>query len=363
MKISCLFMMLLIFFSGLSGEDGSEIRWIDAENFTRYGQAETPGIPGYERLPDFFQDSLRSDLLRLGTHSSGLSIVFRTNSPVIHVRWKVRYQTKLPHMPRTATQGMDLYSVDPIENNWNYVGTGKWWVVDNPVRDAVLLENGPGTERSYVLYLPLYDAVDSIFIGIHPEAKICAAIVFEPEELPILIYGTSITQGGSASRPGMAYPAILSRRLNREVLNFGFSGNGRLDLELADYLATLPASLLIIDALPNVSAGDVDKKLIAFILRFREKSDIPLLIVPNISYGHEDDNTETGAALKQKYEEYLTARVFIKKSGIKNVTFLSEKQIRFIDDEGSVDGVHLTDLGMIRHAENLYSPVRKVMKK
>lgn len=363
MNIPCLFMMLLIFFSGLYGEDRSEIRWIDAENFTRYGQAETPGIPGYERLPGFFRDSLRSDLIRLGTNSSGLSIAFLTDSRVIHIRWKVRYQTKLPHMPRTAIQGMDLYSTDPMTKSWNYVGTGKWWNVDSPVREAVLLENGPDVERLYVLYLPLYDAVDSIFIGIHPEAKICAEIVFEPEELPILIYGTSITQGGSASRPGMAYPAILSRRLYREVLNFGFSGNGRLDLELADYLATLPASLLIIDALPNVSAGDVDTKLIAFILRFREKSDIPLLIVPNISYGHEDDNSETGSALRQKYEEFLSARAFIKNNKVRNVTFMTEKQIRFPDDEGSVDGVHLTDLGMKRHADNLYPAVCKLLKK
>lgn len=356
-------MIMLMIISGLNAEEDSEIRWIDMKDFTRYGQAKTRFMYGYERIPNFFHDSLRSDLVRLGTHSSGITIVFKTDSPFIHARWKVRYQTNMPHMPRTATQGLDLYSVDLISRKWNYVGTAKWWDMDNPVHHAVLLENASNEGRIYVLYLPLYDSADSMFVGIHCDAKITSETIFDPEELPILVYGTSITQGGSASRPGMAYPSILSRRLNREVLNFGFSGNGRLDLELADFLASLPASLLIIDALPNVSAGDVDTKLIAFILRFREKSDIPLLIIPNISYGNEDDNTETGFALKQKYEEYLSVRTFVKKAGVMNITFLTDKQIRFPDDEGSVDGVHLTDLGMIRHAENLYNPVRKILKK
>jgi hypothetical protein len=362
MKRISFIILFLIIIPGLYGEEESEILWVNAENFLRYGQADSADIPGYERLPAFFKDSLRTDLLRLGSHSSGLSIAFITDSPFIRAKWKVRYQTKLPHMPRTSTQGVDLYSVDLLTRKWNYVGTGKWWDENNPVHNAVLMENSVYENRVYVLYLPLYDAVDSVFIGIHPKAKITSATVYDPRDLPILVYGTSITQGGSASRPGMAYPAILSRYLHREILNFGFSGNGRLDLELADYLATIPASLLVVDALPNVSAGDVDTKLITFILRVRESSDIPILIVPNISYGHEDDNSETGSALRQKYEEYLIARAFIKKSGVKNVTFLLEKHIRFSDDDGSVDGVHLTDLGMKRHADSLYPVVRKLLK-
>jgi lysophospholipase L1-like esterase len=145
-------------------------------------------------------------------------------------------------------------------------------------------------------------------------------------------------------------------------LNFGFSGNGRLDPEMADYLATLPASLLIIDALPNVAAEDVEQKLTDFIRRFRMQSNVPLLVIPNISYGHEDDNREIGDALAIKDKAYEKVWEICKKTGIRNVTFISSERIRFDDDEGTVDGVHLTDLGMKRHADNLYPFIRKIIK-
>jgi lysophospholipase L1-like esterase len=336
--------------------------WRNAESLTRYGQADDGTITGFARIPDSLGRAIRPELARLGSHSSGLIIAFQTASPEIRIRWSVLHGTQLPHMPLTGVQGLDLYAVDPVREDWNYVGTAKWWKTDTLSHNTTLLENWTGGLRPYALFLPLYDGIDSLFVGVPEEYILAKTSLFDEQSKPVIIYGTSITQGGCASRPGMAYPAILSRRLHHEVLNFGFSGNGRLDPEMADYLATLPASLLVIDALPNVSAEDVEQKLTDFIRRFRSQSNVPLLVIPNISYGHEDDNRETGDALAIKDKAYGKVREMCKKTGIRDVTFISSKRIRFDDDEGTVDGVHLTDLGMKRHADNLYPFIRKIIK-
>jgi len=351
-------LLILLLASLLFAGDSSWV-WINAESLTLYGQAEDAAITGYARIPDSLGQTIRPELARLGTHSSGLIIAFKTASPEIRIRWSVLYGTQLPHMPLTGVQGLDLYAVDPAREDWNYVGTAKWWGKDTLCHEATLLENWPGGLRHYALFLPLYDGIDSLLVGVPAGHGLEKTSLFDERSKPVIIYGTSITQGGCASRPGMAYPAILSRRLHYEVLNFGFSGNGRLDPEMADYLAKLPASLLIIDALPNVSADDVEKKLMGFIRRFRSQSGLPILVVPNISYGHEDDNRETGEALAVKDRAYQSVRKMCKKTDIRNVTFISFKRIRFDDDEGTVDGVHLTDLGMKRHADNLYPSIRK----
>jgi lysophospholipase L1-like esterase len=356
-KILLTLLLATILFAG----DSSWV-WINGESLTRYGQADDVTITGFARIPDSLGRAIRPELARLGNYSSGLIIAFQTASPEIRARWSVLYGTQLPHMPLAGVQGLDLYAVDPIREDWNYVGTAKWWERDTLHHDATLLENWTGGLRHYALFLPLYDGIDSLLVGVPAEYILVKTSLFDEPSKPVIIYGTSITQGGCASRPGMAYPAILSRRLHHEVLNFGFSGNGRLDPEMADYLATLPASLLIIDALPNVAAEDVEQKLSDFIRRFRMQSNVPLLVIPNISYGHEDDNREIGDALAIKDKAYEKVWEICKKTGIRNVTFISSERIRFDDDEGTVDGVHLTDLGMKRHADNLYPFIRKIIK-
>ncbi len=360
MKTTTYLITFLLAFSLRAGD--SSWVWVNADSLTHYGQAEDVNISGYARIPDSLGHAIRPELARLGTHSSGLVIAFKTVSPEIRVRWTVIHGTRLPHMPLTSVQGLDLYSADPFEKSWNYVGTAKWWERDTLYHEATLMENRQGADRHYALFLPLYDGIDSLFVGVPAGHVLRQTSLFNVREKPVIIYGTSITQGGCASRPGMAYPAILSRRLNREVLNFGFSGNGRLDLEMADYLASLPSALLVIDALPNVPAEDVEKKLVSFISQFRKRSNVPVLVVPNIPYGHQDDNTEIGTALEIKDKQYRNAIRICKKAGFQDVTFIAPEKICFEDDEGTVDGVHLTDLGMKRLANLLFPHIRKCLK-
>jgi lysophospholipase L1-like esterase len=331
----------------------AETNYFLADDFPRIGQAEADSIFAYERLPRTMADSLRPELWRLSTNSAGIAVTFQSNSQTIKVRWKVRYDTKMTHMPRTGIQGLDLYSVIPHKKQWNYVGTAVWWGNSANWRESTILRHGNGEMKSYALWLPLYDAVDSLLIGVDSSADLTSADIFPKEALPILIYGTSITQGGCASRPAMAYPAILSRMLHREVINFGFSGNGRLDPELADFLAQIPSLLLVIDAFPNVKDEDLENALIDFVHRFREKNQAPIVVIPNLIYGNADDNLETAAALQRKQVAYEKAQKRLKKERVPNLRFASPKEIAFPDEDVSVDGVHLSDRGMMLFAQKL----------
>ena len=159
---------------------------------------------------------------------------------------------------------------------------------------------GIGTE--YMLYLPLYDGLENLEIGVKSTATISNPLVDSPRrEKPVVFYGTSITQGGCASRPGMAYPNQLSRMLDRQIINLGFSGNGQLDLEIAEVMADIDASCFVMDCLPNVTVSQMDEKYFRFLEIIREKkSDIPILLVETILFPHMYFDQTVFLLLKEK---------------------------------------------------------------
>ncbi|NNE34313.1 MAG: hypothetical protein HKN13_03700, partial [Rhodothermales bacterium] len=143
-------------------------------------------------------------------------------------------------------------------------------------------ELAPG-RRMYTLYLPLYNGVDSLEVGVEEGAAL------EPldrrTEKPILFYGTSIMQGACASRPGMAITAILSRRLQMPIINLGFSGHGRMDPEIADLMAELDPAIFVIDCLPNMNASLIGDNAMPLVRKLRQaRPDIPVLLVEDRAY-------------------------------------------------------------------------------
>jgi len=205
--------------------------------------------------------------------------------------------------------------------------------------------------------------VVSLSIGIDSTAYIKNPELPYPDTThPILIYGTSITQGGCATRPGMSYTNILARRLNREVINLGFSGNGQLDYEIAELMATRrDASMFILDFIPNVNATQLTEKTRPFfdILR-KANPDTPILFVETVIFPHSfyDKNiyetlTEKNRLLREEYEK-------IKREGDKNVYYLANDGLIGSDGEATVDGIHFTDLGFLRFADKLYNTIQHI---
>ena len=227
--------------------------------------------------------------------------------------------------------------------------------------ETLLISNMENKERELMLYLPLYDGIVSIEIGIDSTAFIGQPKIDLPQRAkPVVAYGTSILQGGCASRTGMAHTNILSRMLNREVINLGFSGNAHLDYEIAELMAECDASLYMLDFVPNCSAELIIEKTGDFYRILRDKHpDTPILFI------------ETLVRPLSKYDLYWQNRIREQNKAIHEVfNHLKEEKETNIyliaceigtDNEASVDGTHLTDLGFMRYAEYLYPKILKII--
>jgi lysophospholipase L1-like esterase len=190
--------------------------------------------------------------------------------------------------------------------------------------------------------------------------------MFQPipprKEKSILFYGTSITQGGCASRPGMAFVNILGRRLDRRVLNFGFSGNGRMELEVGRLLSELDPAIFVIDCVANTSAEQIAQRtapLVKLLRAAHSKTPILLLdertwetapMMPKVAKLH----VEKSDALKKQYDALIA-------DGVENVRFRKADDVLGSDGEATVDGSHPTDLGMMRYADALEPDLRKLL--
>ncbi len=179
----------------------------------------------FDRLPASADGKVTSNVWNLSRDSAGMMVRFKTDATAIAVHYKLKKATLgMPHMPATGVSGVDLYARD-TDNKW------KWVQVTKPATQEVQAEIisglAPGL-REYAAYLPLYNGVEFMSIGV---AKGSMFEGLQPRNKPVVFYGTSITHGACASRPGMVHTAILGRRLDMPVVNLGFSGNGRMDKE------------------------------------------------------------------------------------------------------------------------------------
>ena len=319
----------------------------------------------YTRLPADLQGVVRKAVWDLGQNSAGLAIRFRTNSKCIGAEWRPLNNFGMSHMTPTGVRGLDLYAL--VDGEWLFVGAGQ---PNGKKSRNVFIRKMNGEMREYIMYLPLYDGVINLSIGIDSTAVIekphVEDLVPSEKNLPIVFYGTSVTQGGCATRPGMAYPSIIERKLHRETVNLGFSGNGRMDKCLGDKIAKIPASMYVIDCLANCTSQIVKDSTEHFIRAIVEANpDVPVLMVSNYCYPYQYldaqfqiDTPEENAIWKEFAQKF-------RKEGYKNVRYIDayakgnmKKSPIGPDHEGTVDGVHMTDLGFLRFADFLIKYIK-----
>lgn len=312
------------------------------------------GTPPFSRLPQAAEALVRPPVWRLSRNSAGIAAHFVTDATEIHVRWEVLNDFHMVHMAGTGIRGVDLYV--RTEKGWSFVAAGKPYQAANT---AQLIKNLNGESGEYLLYCPLYDGLKSLEIGTDPDAVIEGAA---RREKPLVFYGTSITQGGCASRPGMAYPAIIGRSLDRETVNLGFSGNGRMEPEMIRYLSGIDAACFILDCLPNMDLALIRSNAEAGIREILEaRPGTPLLLVPSFMPENGWHDPAVYGEIVAKNEELEAIYDRLKKE-FKNLDYIPFKDIRNVPVEGTVDGVHLTDLGQTRMAEVLGKRIRKLIR-
>lgn len=348
--ITLLSALLCTTLSAQTKSDG--MKYVDLSSFPRLGQAvdESRLESPYDRLPLELKDSIRPELWNLGKNSAGVAIRFRTNSSKLKTRWEVLNNFWMNHMTPTGIKGLDVYGYD--DGKWWFVGSGR----PGHQKDtfvSTIISNMDTTMREYMLFLPLYDGATKVEIGVDSAAVVEMPVLDSPvREKPVVVYGTSVTQGGCANRPGMAYTSILMRDLNREFINLGFSGNGRLDPEIASIMAETDASVFVLDNMANCTTEMLDR-LPKFVEILRAKHpQTPIILMTNQRYTYQrfDRKTENDVYVKNNRLLELYNEL---KANDPNIYFVELGSMAGTDDEGSIDGAHLTDLGFIRLGESL----------
>ena len=320
----------------------------------------------YDRLPLRAREQVRKPVWNLSKASSGLVIRFRSNAPRIVVRYGVSGGLGFPHMPPTGVSGIDLYGRDS-QGRWMWL-RGRYDFGDTIRYDFTGIR--PDDEyhkmgREYRLYLPLYNHVTWLEIGVPDTA------LFEPwplrREKPVVVYGTSIAQGACAPRPGLAWPNLLERHLDRPVINLGFSGNGRLEKELIDLLCEIDAKIYVLDCLPNMTMPrftdeEVRQHIIAAVEGLQSKHpEIPILLVEHDGY----TDAEVRPAREKNYGQIneVMKKTFaeMKAAGKKNIWLLTKEEIgQNIDSQ--TDGVHPNAYGMKLYADAYEKKIRMILK-
>ncbi|MGQ7869547.1 SGNH/GDSL hydrolase family protein [Sunxiuqinia sp. sy24] len=360
MKKLMVFVMLIMSVTSFGTTTSLDsLSFLDADAFQLIGKGFEDTPSRYSRLPVSLEGETRPPVWSLSQNCSGLAIRFRTNSSAIAARWEVTGDVFMNHFTMTGIKGLDLYCLK--DGHWQFVNSAR---PTGKKTTAMIIQNMAGEMNEYMLYLPLYDGLKKLEIGVETMAAIEQAQVDSPKKgKSVVFYGTSITQGGCASRAGMAYPNILSRMMNTEIINLGFSGNGQLDLEVAEAMATIDASCFVIDCLPNVSVAQMKEKYARFIEIVREKNpETPILLVETILFPHRYFDQLVYSLLQDKNETLTRIYKEQKAKGDRNIYYQKADDLIGDDQEATVDGVHLTDLGFKRMAENLYPVIRKLIK-
>ena len=343
----------------LVAED-APLHWIPLPS----AQVQIDGLAWYSenggelfRLPAKLKDTYRQPVWELARDPSGGRIRFRTNSSALAIRLEYPEPPSMKNMHAFGQTGVDLYA-DGV-----YRGTA---VADHDAKpgktsEYTYFKDQPRIDREITLYLPLYMPVKVLGIGLDADAHVQPAKPFAVSE-PVVFYGTSITQGGCASRPGMSYQAILGRMLNLDFVNLGFSGNGKGEPELARTVASIHASCFVLDfAQNNPSVDSLAQVYAPFLAVIRSAHpETPVLVITPIYAARESWSRDARLEdMRELIRQVAAQRIA---AGDRHLEIIEGTDLLGPSrGDGLVDGTHPNDLGFQWMAEGLAGRVAKVL--
>ncbi|NQX59676.1 SGNH/GDSL hydrolase family protein [Paenibacillus qinlingensis] len=315
----------------------------------------------YRRLPLQPSHPIRSEVDRLANYTAGVQIRFQSDSPKLSVRVVLADKATMYQMPATGQCGVDCYI--GATGNQRYINTTRF-DQSKEEYESILFESLSWEMRDITLNLPLYQGVKEIWIGLDPSSSVAGFPGFSSGK-KVLIYGTSITHGACASRPGMAYPNILSRKLPIEIVNLGFSGNAQGEPELAHLISQIDdPALLVLDYEGNApSLERFQESLPEFIGIYRSRHpEVPILVISQIRFAKEafDDKMFRSREDRKGLQMAIIER--LQQEGDANLHFFDGAELLGADyQECTTDGIHPSDLGYYHIAETLSPIFRKLI--
>ncbi len=355
MKVFTSSLVLFVVLFGTIESASAETIWHDASNLKIEGKGWDTNIQQYRRLPKSCKDKVPGSVWKLSRHSAGLNILFSTDSQEISIRWTlINAGLSMKHMPATGVSGIDLYTKND-KGQWRFVANAR--PVGKTSNCVINTKDITGVNRDYKIYLPLYNGIEKLEIGISSDMQFDQPKMVKRKQ--VVYYGTSIAQGACASRPGMAFTSILERKLGCELVNLGFSGSGKMEPVMADVLTEIDADVFVIDCLwniPNSKHELIEERVINLTKTLRKTHpDTPILFVGQSHFKKPWPSTIS------KVQENAVSKLLA--DGFKDVHILSGEKLIGDDGEGTVDGCHPNDLGMMRQADAIMPKLKMLLNK
>ena len=342
-------------------------RYEDATNFQIINKGWDNTTEPYTRLPQQYMDSCREEQQWLYNHSSGIAVRFATNSKRIAAQYNLKNNFHMQHMAMTGIKGTDLYYLNEERNVWEHVNTArpqeKNFKADS-IQSKLYVENLDGEMHEYMIYLPLYDGINWLQIGVDSTAELTQPQVENPRKMgKIVIYGTSIQQGGCASRVGMVPSAMIQREYKLECVNLSTSGNARMDFYIAEALASIEDAICyVIDPVPNCTKDRCDTATYDFINILRTlRPEVPIIMVEGIMYPYTRHSSFYAEYLPQKNEAFRRGFELHLAENPKGLYYMTYEGQVGPEMEGTVDGVHLTDYGFRAYADLLEVKIKEAL--
>lgn len=332
--------------------DRTDVVWMKATDapLSIHGLAVVEGEK-FWRLPEYLIDNVNEGVCTLARHTAGGRIRFRTDSPYIAYRAKSFGGGQMSHMPLTGSNGTDLF-VDGVSYTTFRPNSAKeqWFEGIADMRSAGM--------HDIEMNLGLYNGYTEIYVGVQAGSAVEAPKPYTVEK-PVVYYGSSITQGGCASKPGNCYEAYLTRWLNCDHINLGFSGSGKGEENMAEYIASLEMSAFVLDYdhnAPNPEHLEATHERFFEIVR-KAQPELPIIM---ISMPDVDRNTDMADRRRSIIlNTYLNAR----KKGDKKVWFIDGRTLFGGRDRDccTMDSTHPNDLGFYRMAETIYPVLKEAL--
>lgn len=331
--------------------------YVDATTLTVINKAHNDGLP--LRRVDIEKFDIPNSAKKPLTNSTGLAVVFSTNSCSISARWTTASKSLGANMTPIFHSGLDIYI--KRDGEWVFAGVARPKTKGVTEHEYTMVKRMAEGEKECLVYLPMFNTLQSLEIGVDEGATIKP--IPSPFKHKIVFVGSSLTHGASASRPGACYVARFGRMLNAETPNIGLSGKCRLDDFFANIVCEAEADAYIFDTFSNSTKAMIEERLYNFVKRIATAHpDKPLIFLQTIK--RDVGTFDLGARRRNDAQRAAACALMpgIRKE-FPNVYFLDPGFVLGDDGEATVDGTHLNDLGVQRTLENIVPKVKKILKK